>query len=92
MKRTNDSKGGGARTTVWVASDHCTPHHSALAGCDRASTRVLMIESLESWREKPYHKRKLVLRLDDGHERFASMSRPDVLAGVLRCNRASALR
>jgi deoxyribodipyrimidine photolyase-related protein len=61
MKRTNDSDGGGARTTVWVASDHCTPHHSAIAGCDRASTRILMIESLPAWREKPYHKRKLVL-------------------------------
>lgn len=49
------------KTTVWISGDQCTPRNSALAGLDRATTRVLMIESLGRGRERPYHKRKLVL-------------------------------
>ncbi|GAC1310678.1 MAG: cryptochrome/photolyase family protein [Vulcanimicrobiaceae bacterium] len=37
------------------------PHHSALVGLDKAAARILMIESIARAREKPYHKRKLVL-------------------------------
>jgi len=49
------------RTTVWISGDQCTPRNSAFAGVDRANARVLMIESLAWGRERPYHKRKLVL-------------------------------
>jgi deoxyribodipyrimidine photolyase-related protein len=49
------------KTTVWITGDQCTPHHSALAGLERATTRVLMIEALARARQLPYHKRKLVL-------------------------------
>jgi deoxyribodipyrimidine photolyase-related protein len=48
-------------TTVWISGDQCTPHHTALAAADRASTVVLMIESIERARLQRYHKRKLVL-------------------------------
>ena len=48
-------------TTVWIVGDQCSPWNSALAGCDRASTVVLMIESFARSRRVPYHKRKLVL-------------------------------
>ncbi len=50
-----------SRTTVWITGDQCTPRHSALAGLDRKAARVLMIESMARARQKPYHKRKLVL-------------------------------
>jgi len=49
------------RTTVWITGDQCTPRNSALAGLDRERAPILMIESLARSREKPYHKRKLVL-------------------------------
>jgi len=48
-------------TTVWITGDQCTPHNSALAGLDRTTTRVLMVEPLSQWAAQPYHKRKLVL-------------------------------
>ncbi len=61
MASENGTTGAMTRTTVWITGDQCTPRNSALAGLDRDATRVLMIESLASARERPYHKRKLVL-------------------------------
>ncbi|GAC1539311.1 MAG: cryptochrome/photolyase family protein [Vulcanimicrobiaceae bacterium] len=49
------------RTTVWISGDQCTPRNSALGGLDRNDARIVMIESLGRARQKPYHKRKLVL-------------------------------
>ncbi|GAC1490352.1 MAG: cryptochrome/photolyase family protein [Vulcanimicrobiaceae bacterium] len=49
------------RVTVWISGDQCMPRNSALVGLDRDATRVLMIESIARARQKPYHKRKLVL-------------------------------
>ena len=53
------SERGG--TTIWITGDQLAPQHSALAGVERARACVLMIESLAEARERPYHKRKLVL-------------------------------
>ena len=49
------------KTTVWIAGDQVSPHNSALADCDKATTVVLMIESMPRSAERPHHKRKLVL-------------------------------
>lgn len=48
-------------TTVWITGDQCTLQNSALSGCDKASTTVLMVESIKRAELRPYHKRKLVL-------------------------------
>lgn len=62
MKITSSAKPRDSlRTTVWITGDQCSPFNSALAGCDPARTRVLMIESTTHARARPYHKRKLVL-------------------------------
>jgi len=50
-----------ARTTIWVTGDQLSPRNPALAGVDKARARVLLIESLAWARERPHHKRKLVL-------------------------------
>jgi deoxyribodipyrimidine photolyase-related protein len=47
--------------TVWITADQCTPHHPVLATADRATTTILMIESIARSRQRRYHKRKLVL-------------------------------
>ncbi len=49
------------KTTVWFAGDQLTQRSSALEGLDPAETRVLLIESIARGRERPYHKRRLVL-------------------------------
>ncbi len=48
-------------TTVWITGDQCTLLNSALQGCDKSKTVVLMIESIARAQQRPYHKRKLVL-------------------------------
>ncbi|MBS1954292.1 MAG: cryptochrome/photolyase family protein [Cyanobacteria bacterium SZAS-4] len=48
-------------TTVWITGDQCTLLNSALQGCDKSRTVVLMIESIARAQQRPYHKRKLVL-------------------------------
>lgn len=48
-------------TTVWITGDQCTLQNSALAGCDKKTTTVLMIESIKRAQQRPYHKHKLVL-------------------------------
>ena len=50
-----------AKTTIWVTGDQLAACNPALAGVDKGSASVLMIESLGRSRERPYHKRKLVL-------------------------------
>ena len=47
--------------TVWITADQCTPQHPVLRSADRATTTVLMIESIARSRQRRYHKRKLVL-------------------------------
>ena len=47
--------------SVWITGDQCSPHNSALAGLDKGSNAVVMIESVARARLRPYHKRKLVL-------------------------------
>ena len=47
--------------TVWITADQCTPLHPVLAVADPATTTILMIESIARSRQRPYHKRKLVL-------------------------------
>ena len=49
------------KTTVWIAGDQLTPAHSGLAGLDPRETVVLLIESIARARERPYHKRRLVM-------------------------------
>jgi deoxyribodipyrimidine photolyase-related protein len=49
------------RLTVWITADQCTPRHPMLATADRATTSILMIESIARSRQRRYHKRKLVL-------------------------------
>ena len=49
------------RTTVWIAGDQLTPGNSALRGLEPEDSTILMIESLARGRERPYHKRRLVL-------------------------------
>jgi deoxyribodipyrimidine photolyase-related protein len=46
-------------TSLWILGDQLTPRHPGLA----AGRRVLLIESLERLRQRPYHKRKLGLLL-----------------------------
>ncbi len=48
-------------TTVWITGDQLLPRHPSFAGLERDAAVVLMIESLARSRQKPYHKRKLVL-------------------------------
>jgi len=60
-KSSSAAPGDSLRTTVWITGDQCSPYNSALAGCEPAFTRVLMIESTTGARTRPYHKRKLVL-------------------------------
>jgi deoxyribodipyrimidine photolyase-related protein len=48
-------------TTVWITGDQCTLQNSALVDCDQKNTTVLMIESIARAKQRPYHKRKLVL-------------------------------
>jgi deoxyribodipyrimidine photolyase-related protein len=47
-------------TTIWITGDQTTTRSRALTEADRATSVVLMIESLERSRRVPYHKRKLV--------------------------------
>jgi len=54
-------RAGGGRTTVWVTGDQCSPRNSAFDGLERATTTVLMVESIGRSNEVRYHKRKLVL-------------------------------
>jgi deoxyribodipyrimidine photolyase-related protein len=49
------------KTTVWIAGDQLTPAHSALEGLAPRDTVVLLIESIARGRERPYHKRRLVM-------------------------------
>lgn len=49
------------RTSVWITGDQCTLGNSALIGCEKKNTTVLMIESIARAQQRPYHKRKLVL-------------------------------
>jgi deoxyribodipyrimidine photolyase-related protein len=49
------------RKTIWITGDQCSHANTALLDCDKASTTVLMIESISRARQRPYHKRKLVL-------------------------------
>ncbi len=48
-------------TTVWIAGDQLSRDNSALHGLERSDTVVLLIESLARGRERPYHKRRLVM-------------------------------
>jgi deoxyribodipyrimidine photolyase-related protein len=47
--------------TIWITADQCTPQHPCLRTADPTTTIVLMIESIAHARERPSHKRKLVL-------------------------------
>jgi hypothetical protein len=47
--------------TIWITADQCTPQHPVLRTADPTTTIVLMIESIAHARERPSHKRKLVL-------------------------------
>jgi deoxyribodipyrimidine photolyase-related protein len=48
-------------SSVWITGDQCSLENSALAGIDPASSVIVLIESIAWARERPYHKRKLVL-------------------------------
>ncbi len=52
-----------APTTIWITADQCSARNLALLAGDRATTVILMIESLDALRRPPFHKRKLVLLL-----------------------------
>lgn len=47
--------------TIWITGDQCSLENSALKGCKKSETTILMIESIARAKQRPYHKRKLVL-------------------------------
>ena len=48
-------------TTVWILGDQLTPRLSSLAGLTPDNCVILMVESLNRARQRPYHKQKLTL-------------------------------